>query len=166
MPIHTSCHKPWCHFITSSSAIRCYSPSLVLVGFVDDLVDPSQEPANTCVHPRERGVTTPMTPGNYSSQHPLAPIPLANQRTPTVTLATVHTVALRQAPGTQHAAGETMTVSFLALPSWKQGDPGLEQSPGVLWVWQQDGKQKPYGVSGYTRIDNNLDIKNEILILC
>lgn len=39
-----------------------YSLLLVLVGFVDDLVNPSQEPANSCVHSRKKGVTTTMTP--------------------------------------------------------------------------------------------------------
>lgn len=83
-----------------------------------------------------------MTPGDDPCQNPTAPLPLANQRTPTITLATVHTVVLRQAPGTQHAAGEAITISLLTLPGWKKGDPGLEQSPGVLWVWQQEAHRK------------------------
>lgn len=110
------------------------SPSLALVGFIDDLVDPSQEPADTGVHPGEGGIATAVTPGNDSRQHPTTPLPSANQRTPAVALATVHAASLRQAPGTQHAAGEALAVALLTLPGWKQGHPGLQQSPGVLRV--------------------------------
>lgn len=132
--------KPWGHLLTLDVS-QCYS---VLVRFVDDLVNPSQEPANTCVHPREWGVSTTVTPGDDSCQHPTSTISLANQWTPAVTLATIHTVALRQAPSTQHAACETITVSLLTLPGWKQGDPGLEQSPGVLWIWEQEARNKSH----------------------
>lgn len=116
-----------------SPAVRACPPSGV-VGFVYDFVNPSQKPANTCVHPREGRVTTAMTPGDNSCENPVAPLPLANQRTPTVTLATVHPVALRQAPCTQHAVGEAFPVGLLAPPGRQQGDPGLQQGAGVLRV--------------------------------
>jgi len=111
---------------------RRRSPRSGLVGFVDDLVDPSQEPADARVHARERGVTAAVTPGDDSRQHPAAPFPLAHQRPPAVALAAVHAVALRQAAGTQHAAGEALVVAPLTLPGGQQGDPGLEQRAGVL----------------------------------
>lgn len=139
------------HFLLRQQALKslydarlfdCFSWSLVLVGLVDSLVNPPQEPANTSVNPRERGVTTAVTPRNDSCQHPVTPLPLTNQRTPAVTLAAVHTVVLRQAPGTQHAAGEAVSISFLTRQGWKQGDPGLEQSVWVLWVWQQTQKRR------------------------
>lgn len=108
--------------------------SSAFVGFVDGFVNPAQEPANARVHSGERRVATAVPPGDDPGQHPTAPLPLAHQRTPAVTLATVHAVALRQAPGTQHAAGEALVVAPLAPPGRQQGDPGLQQSPGVLRV--------------------------------
>lgn len=56
-----------------------------------------------------------MTPGDDSCEHPVPTLALAHQGTPTVTLTTVHTPMVRQAPGAQHAAGEATAVAFFTL---------------------------------------------------
>lgn len=91
----------------------------VFVGFVDNLVDPSQEPADSRVHSRKGRVTAAVAPGDDTCQHPAAPLPLANQGPTAVPLAAVHTVAFRKAPGAQHAAGEALAVALLTPPGRK-----------------------------------------------
>lgn len=81
-----------------------------------DFLYPLQEPADPCVHTGIGGVTTTVTPGDDSCEHPVASLALAHQWPPTVTLTAVHTAMVRQAAGTQHAAGEATAVTFFTLP--------------------------------------------------
>lgn len=101
---------------------------------VGDFLYPLHEPADPCVYTGIGGVATTVTPGDDSCKHPVATVALAHQWPPTVTLTTVHTTMVRQAAGTQHAAGEATAVAFFTLPRGQQWDPGLQQCSGILRV--------------------------------
>lgn len=68
-----------------------------------------------------------LTPGRDPVHYPAPSGPLAHQRTPAVTTATVHAPLRLGTAAAEHAIGESPMVVLLAMATGKQGDGGLLQ---------------------------------------